>query len=114
VRKSEGAPAIDRPPIAVSGEEWREILAILLRHIPGHRVWAFGSRTQGRPKPYSDLDLAVDPPLSPAQMDALREAFRESNLPWKVDIVELAKVSEEFRRIIEAECVRIFPEPESS
>jgi len=47
-------------------------------------------------------------------MDALREAFRESSLPWKVDIVELARVNEEFRHIIEAGCVRIFPRPETN
>ncbi|RMF80665.1 MAG: nucleotidyltransferase domain-containing protein, partial [Nitrospirae bacterium] len=60
-------------------------------------------------KPYSDLDLAIDPPLPAAEMDALREAFRESPLPWKVDLVELAKVGAPFRRIIESTGVRIFP-----
>ena len=36
------------------------LLAILNTHLPGARVWAFGSRVTGRARPFSDLDLAVE------------------------------------------------------
>ncbi|RMF87548.1 MAG: nucleotidyltransferase domain-containing protein, partial [Nitrospirae bacterium] len=80
MRKPEGTPELRPPPIAVSPAEWTAVRAILGRHLQGHTVWAFGSRASGQAKPYSDLDLAIDPPLPAAEMDALREAFRESPL----------------------------------
>ena len=90
-------------PIDVRPEEWEIVRRILLRHVPEHDVWAFGSRARGRAKPYSDLDLAVvgDRPLPLAVSAALAEEFSESDLPWKVDIVDWATTGEAFRRIIE-------------
>jgi predicted nucleotidyltransferase len=75
---------------------------ILREHIPGRAVWAFGSRaTGGRMlKRFSDLDLAVDGELTWKQRAALREAFEESLLPIKVDVVELGLVEAEFRERI--------------
>ena len=51
----------------------------------------------------SDLDLAIitNQPLPLAVGAALAEAFSESDLPYKVDIVDWAALSEPFRRIIE-------------
>lgn len=92
------------PGLAVTPDEWREVLDILRRLIPEYAVWAFGSRVAGRPRAYSDLDLAIegDAPLPDARLDALREAFCESPLPWKVDILDLATLDPAFRRRIEA------------
>ncbi len=97
---TEGTP----PGLAITPDEWREVLDILRRLIPEYAVWAFGSRVAGRPRAYSDLDLAIegDAPLPDARLDALREAFRESPLPWKVDLIDLALVDPAFRRRIEA------------
>ena len=48
------------PPIAIEPQEWKELAAILHNHLPGRRVWAFGSRATGkRVRRFSDLDLAV-------------------------------------------------------
>ncbi len=80
----------DAPPIDVAPAHWDTVRDILARHVPGHEVWAFGSRVTGGARSYSDLDLAV-----------LTEAFAESNLPWRVDIVDWATTGESFRRIIE-------------
>ena len=64
---------------------------------------AFGSRVQGNAKPFSDLDLAVmgETPLDFRQLAALKDAFAESNLPFRVDVVDWAATSEAFRGIIE-------------
>lgn len=73
---------------------------------PEYEVRAFGSRVSGRNlKPFSDLDLVVmtDLPLPANRMAALTDAFSESNLPMKVDVVDWATTSDEFRRIIERE-----------
>lgn len=87
----------------VRPEDLERVLAILDRHLPGREVRAFGSRVAGKAKPFSDLDLAVlgADPLSAVVMADMREAFRESDLPFKVDVVDWATTKDSFRRIIE-------------
>lgn len=84
-----------------------EIVRRILEQLaPEYEVRAFGSRVTGRNlKPFSDLDLVVmtDTPLPPDRMAAVVEAFSESDLPMKVDVVDWAATSEEFRRIVERE-----------
>lgn len=103
----------EMPPIDVRPEHWALVRDILRRHIPQHAVWAFGSRAKGSAKPYSDLDLAIlaDQPLDIAQSAALRDAFTESDLPWKVDIVEWAAIDPDFRRIIDLKKVVVQEPP---
>jgi uncharacterized protein len=78
------------------------VLAILVRHVPGREIWAFGSRVGGRARKYSDLDLCVvgDAPLPADIRAALAEDFSESDLPYKVDLVDWAAASGSFRDII--------------
>ncbi len=44
-------------------------------------------------------------PLSLDALAVLNEAFAESDLPWKVDVVEWARMSDAFRRIVERDKV---------
>jgi len=76
---------------------------ILERHVPEHEVRAFGSRIRGRPRPTSDLDLVImtKRPLPSGLLADLKEAFSESALPFKVDLVDWAACDETFRAIIE-------------
>jgi predicted nucleotidyltransferase len=78
---------------------------------PHLEVWAFGSRTRNKAWRYSDLDLAVitHKPLSFALRCALIEDLTESDLPFRVDVVDWARTDEEFRRIISANRVVIQP-----
>lgn len=46
-----------------------------------------------------------DESLSPDVLAALNEAFAESDLPWKVDVVDWARMSDAFRRIVERDKV---------
>lgn len=93
---------IQPPTIDLKLQEWQEVCAILGAHIPEYPVWAFGSRVKGTAKTYSDLDLAIisPQPLSLTTMAALKEAFDESNLPMRVDLVDWATTSNIFRQII--------------
>lgn len=88
----------------VDRAELQIVLNLLGRHVPNRTVWAFGSRVTGKAKPFSDLDLAVmgDAPLSIDTLAALNEALSESDLPWKVDVLDWARTSDAFRQIIEA------------
>lgn len=80
---------------------------LLQKHVPQYEVWAFGSRAKWTAKPHSDLDLCIvsDKPLSFSVLGALAEDFSDSDLPWKVDVVDWATTSESFRKIIERDKV---------
>ncbi len=66
-------------------------------------VRAFGSRVNGPAKSYSDLDLAVVAPtqLNPETLRLLKEAFEESDLPFRVDVLDWNEASPEFQKVIE-------------
>jgi type I restriction enzyme S subunit len=95
------------PNLDIRPAEWQIVRALLERHLPGSEVWAFGSRATGRAKPYSDLDLAIlgSQPLPLSTLAELTDDFSESDLRFKVDIVDWATTSPRFRKIIEAERV---------
>lgn len=78
------------------------VIGILEKYIPNIEVWAFGSRVAWTAKEFSDLDLAIinNEALDKKVLLNLEEAFEESDLPIKVDIVEFCKVSKEFQEII--------------
>lgn len=71
------------------------------------RIYAFGSRVQGRARRFSDLDIAVDAgrPLTLREEARLADAFDESDLPWRVDLVDLVACSPAFRRVVESQAV---------
>jgi type I restriction enzyme S subunit len=100
-------PAI--PAIDLSPHDWAEVCRILQQQIPDMSVWAFGSRVMRGAKPYSDLDLALitDRPLTLAELATISEAFAESDLTIRVDLVDWAATSPAFRKIIERDKVMI-------
>ncbi len=51
--------------------------------------------------------MITETPLSFLESDILREAFSESDLVWKVDIVDWATTNESFRNIIQQQYVVI-------
>lgn len=95
------------PSIDINQTNWEIVHQILKKYVPHFDVWAFGSRATGKAKKYSDLDLAIitNEPLPLDERSLLVDAFSESDLPWKVDIVDWATTSEKFRSIIEKEKV---------
>ncbi|WP_108645789.1 nucleotidyltransferase family protein [Polynucleobacter rarus] len=97
------------PPIEVSSSEWKIIEEILITFAPNQEVLAFGSRAKFLAKPYSDLDLALkgEMPLNLSSVVDLKEAFSNSDLTFKVDIVQWENISEAFREIISKNSVLI-------
>ncbi|WP_294085896.1 nucleotidyltransferase family protein [uncultured Actinobacillus sp.] len=91
--------------LTITNEELAIVKQILQTHIPNLEVWAFGSRVKGNAKPYSDLDLAVitREPLSLQAHADLVDAFSESDLPWKVDIVDWALLTENFKHVVQSQ-----------
>lgn len=88
--------------INLKQDELLLIQSILEAFVPNHSAWLFGSRTTQTIKPYSDVDLAImtQHPLPTGVMAALSSAFTESDLPYKVDLVDWSTLDETFKTII--------------
>jgi type I restriction enzyme S subunit len=90
--------------IDITAEEREMVLSLLEQHLPGAAAWVYGSRAKWTSRPQSDLDLVVFPTSEQRKrVGDLREAFEESNLPFRVDLFTWDEVPESFRRQIEAE-----------
>ena len=90
------------PNVDLRPDHWAIVRDALRRHVPDREVLAFGSRATWTAKDYSDLDLAImgGEPLSLRAVSALDEALVESGLPFRVDIVDWARIDDGFRSII--------------
>jgi uncharacterized protein len=68
-------------------------------------AYVFGSRAHGGARRFADLDLALewDKPLGLDIISRIAEALSESDLPYKVDIVDLATTEPAFRARIAAD-----------
>lgn len=89
--------------VDISPEHLAIVRQILDRIVPpGTKVWAFGSRVVGTAYRWSDLDLVIDAgrPLSRTEEVQLEVEFEESALPFKVDVVDWYRISDEFQRAI--------------
>ena len=89
----------------MSLEHVRMVHDILRKHLPSNiRVWVFGSRACWITKRYSDLDLALegDCKLDYDVLYKLEYAFDEFDLPYKVDVIDLNRVSNGFRQIVDS------------
>ena len=94
-------------PIDIAPADLETVRCILREHAPELEVHAFGSRVSWTARETSDLDIALltEEPLSIARMTNLKAAFTKSYLPFRVDIVDWASTSENFRKVIEHEHV---------
>jgi uncharacterized protein len=109
---SNSAPA-GRPDhrLVLSANHLAKVRELLQHHLPGVEVRAFGSRAGGHPKPASDLDLMVfsERPLEPRRFALLADAFAESDLPFKVDVVDASMATASFRAHALAESIVVQP-----
>ena len=97
-------------PIDVPPDEMKTVENILSRFTPRpNNVWVFGSRARLTARRFSDLDLAIDAGqrLSIVELARLQSEFEDSDLPWRVDVVDLNAVGEGFRGSILAHAVPI-------
>ena len=84
------------------------VRAILAEHAPHCEVMAFGSRAAWTARERSDLDLAVAcGERAEAPIARLREAFEDSDLPIRVDVLDWHAIADSFRETIAPGCVVI-------
>lgn len=87
--------------IDVTSEQHRLLLDLIAQHLPNTDVWAYGSRVKWTSTPQSDLDLVVFSTLEQGgQVCDLREAFDESDLPFRVDVLVWNDLPESFQEAI--------------
>ena len=91
--------------IDLAPEQLEIVRRLLAVQVPDCEVRAFGSLVTGNARPYSDLDLVLLGParLSLGRLAALREAFAESELAIRVDVIDWNAISKNFRNIIAAQ-----------
>ncbi|MDD4968676.1 MAG: nucleotidyltransferase domain-containing protein [Paludibacter sp.] len=85
---------------------------ILKKHLPsGMQIWVFGSRATGTAKEYSDLDIALQPEngqkLEVDLMVKLMDNFVESNLPFKVDVIDYNAASGIFKQNVDSQKIKL-------
>jgi len=96
--------------IHLDDKDLKQVRVILKKHLPEHEIWLFGSRVHGKNlKPFSDIDLAIIQPTTNRQMMQLADAFSESDLPYKVDIIDWNNIDENFKKIIKIQYEIIQP-----
>jgi predicted nucleotidyltransferase len=96
---------IDEKHFEIVRQIFQEILGGVVAH-----VYVFGSRAKNIADKYSDLDLAIDcyennKMLLSKLLLKLAIEFENSLLPYKVDIIDLDKISKNFRSEIETDFI---------
>lgn len=90
--------------IDIAPRDLATLKRLLAEHFPQVEARAFGSRYHWTAKDYSDLDLALvgEQKLERPALHRLREALAESDLPFRVDVLDWQAISPEFQQVIEA------------
>lgn len=93
-------------PISLDSNHLETVKRILELHFNGLEVLAYGSRVSGvNLTPDADLDIVVvsEKPISLEDMISVEQAFAKSGLPFRVDIVDWAKLPESIQKAIKKE-----------
>lgn len=95
--------------IQLTESELHFIKSSLLQHLPHAKFYLFGSRATGKAKKYSDIDILIvaKEKIPLATLSILNELFSESDLLYKIDIVDWHRITSEFREKIKTEQILI-------
>lgn len=77
----------------------KEVLGIIYSELPlSVAVYAFGSRSTGTTRKSSDLDLLLDSPTPTSweKLSLIEETFADSDLPFRVDLLDKHRTNEHF------------------
>lgn len=85
----------------ISSAQYRTLALLMQHYLPDSLVWAYGSRTQNQANEKSDLDLvAFTTKTQKSAFYDLKEAFEESDLPFRVDLFQWDDLPEDFQNKI--------------
>lgn len=81
----------------------KEIKEIIFKFLDPleYKVFIFGSRVNGKAKKFSDYDIGIigKKSVPSATKILIEERLEESNLPYKIDIVDFSLVSSNFKKV---------------
>ena len=72
-----------------------------------YSFYAFGSRTKNLNQPFSDLDICYMDEIPINVLSQIRNEFEESDLPFKIDLIDYPHASENFQNLIKADLIKI-------
>lgn len=84
-------------------KHWKIIRGILKKY--PYKFYAYGSRVKGMAYKYSDLDLCYREEIPLGVISRIEEEFEESNLPWKVELVNWRHMRPKFREMIRGDLI---------
>lgn len=77
-----------------------EILVSILSSYP-YTFYMFGSRVMHTAKKFSDVDLFYKEAIPNSELIELEAKLEESDLPYKVDIIDYNRCDESFKKIMD-------------
>lgn len=87
-------------------ERHLNVIKNILKKYP-YTFFAFGSRVKGTARKFSDLDLCYKDNISDVVIGNIKEEMEVSDLPFKVDFISWDRCSDEFKKNIEKDMVKI-------
>ena len=70
------------------------------------KIYIFGSRAKNTYKEYSDIDIAIDAiNFTKKDKTRLELEFENSTLPYKVDIVDMNNIKDNFKNLIKNDLI---------
>ena len=91
--------------IHMANKHWQIIVDILKKY--PYTFYAYGSRVKGEYKNSSDFDICFTESIPFNIQSHIEEDFEESDLPFKVDIIDFNLMNENFRKIISKDLLLI-------
>lgn len=85
-----------KPMIQMDVHHYQIVKNILDRY--NIKVKVFGSRATGKANKFSDLDLVILKPIEKSTFIAIKNDFEDSNLPYKVDLIQWDDLDESFQQ----------------
>lgn len=80
-----------------------QIKKTVKKYLPAenYRIFIFGSRATGKDQRFSDVDVGIlGPKMIPGHMMVkIQEELENSRIPFKIDVVDFQKVSDQFREL---------------
>lgn len=77
------------------------------------KVYVFGSRARGTQHPFSDIDILYEEnpeyPIEDDKISLIKEALEDSNLPFKVDLVNAKYLAASYRPSVEKDRIIVLP-----
>ncbi|MDF1797405.1 MAG: nucleotidyltransferase domain-containing protein [Coxiellaceae bacterium] len=75
---------------------------LLQQYVPQYEVRLFGSRITDNIKPFSDIDVVImnDMPIATKDLSLFTFALSESDLRYRVDVVEWCDLDQSFQQRI--------------